>query len=31
MADNEITFGKLVEKQNMTLLVKAATDTKNQF
>jgi hypothetical protein len=29
MADNETTFGKLVQKDNMSLLIKAATDTRN--
>lgn len=29
MADMETTFGKLVERENMQLLIKAATDTRN--
>lgn len=29
LADNESTFGKLVQKENMSLLIKAATDTRN--
>ncbi len=31
LADNEQTYGKLVEKENLTLLIKAACDINNKL